>query len=189
MAEVSKEAKLLINTSFQALRRIDFEDKDTFFCNSLVTVVFAGFYLEASLDYIIKEMGGKEEMEKFLGNKPGMRNKLSWFYNVNVAPPRMNNKNIYYSKSFKQKLEGEFPGFEKIVDFRNNISHGGNVYRAIERIKEFKTREDIVQLRTQAKQITDKLIDIANKAEHTNIEKKITFSDAVGSITRMESSS
>jgi hypothetical protein len=196
MAEVSKQAKLLINTSFQALGRINFEDKDTFFCNCLVTVVFAGFYLEASLDYLIQEIGKQAEFKEFLEGKryPGMQDKLAWFYYHYVVKSEEVDEAMLYKKDkddkqVSGKLEEEFKGFSKIRDFRNDISHGGNVYKAIERINEFKTREDIVQLRTQAKQITDKLIDIANKAEHTNIEKKITFYDVVGPNTRSESSS
>jgi hypothetical protein len=209
MPELTNETMLLITTSFQALERLDFNDKDTFLCNSLVTVVFLGFYVEASLDFAIQKIGNIEEIKIFLGNQnPGLFGKLAWFYYFYFAVGVKGHENEQYQEYKKKdengnpikkgdkitrtivnkKLEDEFPGFNKIVDFRNDISHGGNVSRAVERIMDFKTREEVDFLRTQAKCITDKLEGII-KVTYPDSGKNVFYSDVIGNSTSDESSS
>jgi len=79
MPKVSKDASLLIATSYQALRRAERGDKSTEITNCVVVILFAGFFIEENLNVIIKEMKKFNEMKKFLGGKehPGLLDKMA----------------------------------------------------------------------------------------------------------------
>ena len=65
MPEVSKNAAILIATSFQALNRAKAGDATTMLCNCTITVLFAGFFIEENLDEIVKKMHVMHEIKIF----------------------------------------------------------------------------------------------------------------------------
>lgn len=82
MPEGSKHASILIATSWQALNRAIKGRKDTLICDCTIVILFASFFVESNLHYIIEEMNLKREMSNFLGKKyPGIQDKLGWHYN------------------------------------------------------------------------------------------------------------
>ena len=194
MSEVCDGAMFLITASYQALQRIEHPgqaiqfDRSTLPCDELVTVVFLGFYLEASLTFIIQKLGETEEMVKFFypKKKPknpniGLRRKFAWFYNKYVARSVAPNWNALRRSNNKidAKLERKFPGFTKINAFRNDIAHG-DLDKAIKRIiKEYKDPKAVDLLRTQAKVIVDTLIKIAHKAHFNDIGKNVSYEDVL----------
>ncbi len=196
--EVSEDARFLINTSYQAYKRIDVNDTDTFYFNILVAIFFLGMYLEESIDHIIGQMGGKyEEMKVFLGNyRPGLLNEFVWYYNefitVNDREPKEDKGDIYFNKNHPktiEKLEKEFEGFSTIYQFRNDIAHT-KLNDAIDQIKsEYVDIANVDALRTRAKRITDKLVNIAQHAGYEFIKKDKSFSAVIGTMTRAEPSS
>lgn len=76
-----------------------------------VTIVFACFFVEATLNYIFEKLGVKDEFH-------GLHSKIAWFYNKYMACNKVTNKDLSI------KLGDEFPGFSQIKNFRNAISHG-----------------------------------------------------------------
>jgi hypothetical protein len=86
MPEGSKDAAILIATSWQALNRANFGNPNTLITDCTVVILFAGFFVEANLNYIIEEMGMTAHMRGFLKKDyPGIQDKLGWFYNEYVA--------------------------------------------------------------------------------------------------------
>lgn len=92
MPEGSKDAAILIAISYQALnRQLQARDPNTQKANCTVTILFAGFYIEATIDYIVAEMKMRSQMRSFLNPSndpyyhPGIQPKLCWFYNEFVA--------------------------------------------------------------------------------------------------------
>ena len=170
MSEVSKNAAILIATSFQALNRAKSGDKSTMLCNCTITVLFAGFFIEENLDVIIKEMNIKREMTKFLeikGNRhPNLEHKLAWYFNHFVANPKSNDRNELLTNKLSGRLNKRFPGFSRIYQIRNNVAHG-----KINRRLTFKETE---KLRIQAKSIVDGLFLIASN-NGCNIPRDITY--------------
>ncbi len=191
--EVCDDAMFLISISHQANKRYKHAGKyikvigNTIPCDELVSVVFLGFYLEASLTYIIEKMGKAGEIVNFYyPNRKtrvlniGLRKKIAWFYNRYVAKEEMN-KNALLDENNKidETLEREFPGFKRIYAFRNNIAHG-ELDEAIKRIiLEFREPKAVDELRTQAKDIVDLLIDIANKSSCSHISKIVSYENAL----------
>ena len=105
MPEVSKEVSIIIATSWQALNRAISGNQETLICDCTIVILFAGFFLESKLDYIIEEMKLKSEMKVFLKKKyPGMQDKLSWYYNKFVARAKAKNSKQLYSKNIKRKI-------------------------------------------------------------------------------------
>ena len=68
MPEVSKDAKVLIDISFQALDRAKKGDERNKILDCTVALVFAGFFIEANLNHIIEVLNKKQEMINFLNN-------------------------------------------------------------------------------------------------------------------------
>lgn len=171
MPEVSEDATILLAISWQALGRAKDCDESTMLCNCTVVIVFAAFYIEANLNHIIQMMNRTKEMEKFCGNKyPGLQDKLAWFYNCYVSRLKACNKRLLYFSGIKRKLRNTFPGFNKIYNFRNNISHG-HIDRSIA------NSVDAEKIRNQAKDIVNEIFKIAAKAGH-DIPRTITYEDA-----------
>jgi hypothetical protein len=59
MAEGSKDAMILITTSWQALGRAIQNNPETIICDCSVVTLFAGFFIEANLNYIVEELDVK----------------------------------------------------------------------------------------------------------------------------------
>jgi len=157
MPEVSKNAAILIATSFQAWNRAKTGDESTNLCNCTVTVLFAGFFIEESLDFILKKMKVEPEMKKFLEIKsnrhPNLEEKLAWYFNRYVANPKSSKRSTLFTNKLKGKLNKNFPGFSRIYQFRNDVAHG-NINRHL-------TLRETEKLRFQAKSIVDNLLLIA----------------------------
>ena len=176
MPEVSKDASLLIATSYQALKRAEMGDKSTEITNCIVVVLFAGFFIEENLNVIIKEMKKTTELMKFSGKKhPGLLEKIAWYYNSYAAPQKLSNKKELFRKDSKGKLlimrelEENFPGLEEIHEFRNKVAHG--------KIIRLANLENAKRLRHQAKLISNKLFKIASKQGY-EIPRNITYQTA-----------
>ena len=172
MPEVSKDASILIGISWQALKRAERGDKHTKISDCTVALIFAGFFIEANLNQIIEALGKRQEMIDFLGVKhPGLQDKLAWFYNFYIAQSKLNSKKEG-TKDLYTKLRVEFPGFDEIYKFRNDISHG-NIDSAIANLA------DVQRLRTEAKNIVDKLFKFAEQATGQAIPRTTTYYDAI----------
>ena len=173
MAEVNVHSSILIATSYQALTRVKGQDQSTLICNCTVVIVFAAFFIEANLSYIIDKMGKTSELEKYAGLRPGLGNKTAWFYNSYIARTKVNDKafkNYKVKKRLHKAIARKFPGFAKIHKFRNNIAHGiiNRDYR------------DAEKLREQAKVIVDDLFEIACR-EGFPMERGVTYEVAINS--------
>jgi len=196
MPEVSENAALLIATSHQANFRIKNTDNCiklielTIPCDKLVSIAFLGFYLEQSIDSIIKQMGKYSVMNKFLKPKrPSLFNEFAWFYNEYIAENRgelkAKDKCQLFSKDNKiqEKLDIAFQDFINIYEFRNKIAHG-KLDIVIERIKkEYPNPTDVDPLRTHAKYIVKKLITLVHSIDekYKDIGKGSSFYDAINS--------
>jgi hypothetical protein len=125
MPEGTREASVLIATSYQALNRELAGSRETRIADCTVLILFAGFYIEATLNYIANKTGKSKEMASFLGRPyPGMQDKLGWFYNEFIARSKASTKKQLYDNGIEQKLRRKFPGFARLYRFRNDISHG-----------------------------------------------------------------
>ena len=172
MPEISKDASILIGISWQALKRAEKGDERTMISDGTVAIIFAGFFIEANLNQIVELLGKKEEMMLFLKNqRPGLQDKLAWFYNEYVAEPRLNSRNDGMKKLYTE-LRAKFPGFEEIYEFRNKVSHG-----KIDLIAA--NLADAERLRVQAKSIVNELFKIAELVTGQEIPRAITYDDAI----------
>ena len=172
MPEVSKDASILIGISWQALRRAEKGDERTKISDCTVALVFAGFYIEANLNQIIDILGKKQEMVDFLQDKrPGLQDKLAWFYNYYIAETKLKSKKEG-GKDLYDKLRVEFSGFNEIYKFRNDISHG-NIDSSIANLA------DVQKLRSEAKSIVEKLFKFAEKSAGYAIPRTTTYYDAI----------
>jgi len=174
MAEISNNAAILIATSFQALNRAKIDNKDTMLCNCTITILFASFFIEESLDVIIKKMKKERDMKTFLnkqkGEHLGLLDKMAWYYNNYVSHIRIEDKNLLVNNKLLGKLEKSFPGFRRIYKFRNDVAHG-KINRRI-------SLKETEQLRIQAKSIVDELLKISERAG-CEIPREITYYMAI----------
>ncbi len=175
MSEGSNDAAILIATSWQALNRAIQGNSDTQICDCTVLILFAGFFIEANLNYIIDELHLKKQMMSFLDNKPypGLQDKLGWFYNQFVAKQKATTKKQLFASGIERKLRRRYPGFAKLYHFRNDISHGV-INRSAKSVKE------ALQLRQQAKDIVDELFNVTFQAGY-DIPRVVTYYQAVHS--------
>lgn len=172
MPEGSKDAAILIATSWQALSRANFENPATEFTDCTVVILFAGFFIEANLNYIIEEMRMTSKMKAFLSKEyPGIQDKLGWFYNEYIARQKAGTRKLLYNQGIKEKIRRKFPGFAKLYRFRNDISHGVINQTA-------NSLQETILLRNQAKKIVDKLFEIAER-NFGEIDRVITYQDAI----------
>jgi hypothetical protein len=180
MPEASSDATILIAVSWQALDRAIQNNKETEVCDSTVVILFAAFFIEANLNYIVDELGKHEELLDFLYGKkrkgekhPGLQDKLSWFYNFFIEDSPVLTRDRTYNNNIKEKLRERFPGFGEIYEFRNKISHG-KVEKTVD------NRKDAVRLRQQAKDIVNELFGlVATKTGH-NISRDMTYKNVIG---------
>ena len=179
MPEGTTDATILIATSFQALNRVIQDKKDTMVCDCTIVILFAAFFIEANLNHIIDQLDKHQEMLDFLYGKkrhgekyPGLQDKLGWFYNQYIEKSKVLNKTQMRENGINKKLVEKFPGFEKIYQFRNNISHG-KVDLSMT------NRETAEELRQKAKNIVHQLFDIAAAETGYTISRDITYKNAV----------
>ncbi len=179
MPEASSDAMILITTSWQALNRVIQSDKETLICDCTVVILFAAFFVEANLNHIIDELDETEEMLDFLygqkrrGDKyPGLQDKLGWFYNQYIEKSKAVTKVQMRENGITGKLIDMFPGFDKIYQFRNDVSHG-NINLALA------NRTDAEKLRQQAKNIVNQLFEIAFTKADRDIPRVITYQAAI----------
>jgi hypothetical protein len=106
MPEASKDAAILIATSYQALKRAEKGDKAMETTNCVVVILFAGFFLEENLNVIIKETKKFDEIKLFLGGKehPGLLDKAAWYYNSYITSTKAKNRKELFAKDTKGKL-------------------------------------------------------------------------------------
>ena len=175
MPEGSKDAAILIATSWQALNRVISGNKQTKLTDCSVVILFASFFIEANLNYIIEEMNLYPEMRNFLNKRyPGIQDKLGWYYNRFVARSKANNRNQLYRNGIKRKIRRKFPGFASLYKFRNDISHG-EINKTANSVRE------TLQLRSQAKEIAADLFKISEKDGYS-IDRVLTYDDAIQSV-------
>jgi hypothetical protein len=157
MPEITKNASILIATSWQAFGRAKEGNKTTELCNCIVTVLFAGFYIEENLDFIIKKLNAEHEMKRFLKIKkhehPGLLDKLAWYFNRYVTNHKSNNRDGLFTSKLQGRLNKRFPGFSRIYQIRNDVAHG--------KINRRLTLNEAEKLRLQAKLIVNDLLQIA----------------------------
>ena len=174
MPEVSKNAAILIATSFQALDRAKAGAATTMLCNCTVSVLFAGFFIEENLDEIAKKMHINRERKIFLGKEhPSLYDKLAWYFNRYVSEQKSDNREGL--EKLEKRVNKNFPGFRRIYEIRNFVAHG-KVQRRL-------TLKETEKLRQQAKAIVDDLFIIAKKYGH-EIPRKITYDMAINEPNR-----
>jgi hypothetical protein len=180
MPEGSRDAAILIAISYQALnRQLVAGDPRTQKANCTVTILFAGFYIEATIDYIVAEMNVRSQMMDFLNPSnsanyhPGIQSKLGWFYNKFTATKKAANKGQFSQLNIYGKIRRKFPGFAKLYKFRNDVSHG-KINGIADSLPETQA------LRAQAKAIRNSLYAIALRYD-PGINIDTTYSDAITS--------
>jgi len=178
MPEGSDAAAILIAISYQALQR-QVAMAATRKADNTIVILFAGFYIEATINAIIDQMNVRPKMNRFLNpaNRqnfhPGLQDKLGWFYNEYVARKIATSRKQLYRDGITLKLRWKFPGFAKLYSFRNDVAHG-----KINRIAD--SAEETQALRAQAKVIRDSLYAIALHHD-PDIKIDTTYWDAISS--------
>lgn len=176
MTEGTKDAMILISTSWQALGRTNQCKPETLICDCTIVILFASFFIEANLNYIVETLNMKKEMTEFLNNNqyPGLKDKLAWFYNEFIASDKALTKKELYSKGIKSKLTKRYPGFSTLYQFRNDLSHGviNSTARSLPKV---------VKLRQQAKDIVEDLFIVTARAGYV-IERDKTYQEAIQQI-------
>jgi len=150
MAEGTKDAMIIITTSWQALRRSEIGLPKTQICDNTVVILFASFFIEANLNYIIQKTKTKHNTNPFLKKHPGLQDKLGWFYNEFCASKKAKNRDELFKQGIERKIRRNYPGYASLYKFRNDLSHGKISKCA-------KSLENTKILRQQAKDIVDKL--------------------------------
>jgi len=136
-------------------------------------VLFAGFYVEANLNYVVAQLGRTKDMRAFLGQRyPGLQDKLAWFYNEYAARTRAADKKTLYRRGIRLKLRRRFPGFAQLYRFRNDLAHGvvNSSARSLAKAH---------CLRKQAKDVVTSLFAIAARHGHA-IPTPIDYYKAIG---------
>ena len=184
MSEGSDHAAILIATSYQALNRAIQSNQDMLITDCTVLILFAGFYVEATLNHIFefidKDINAFPLHENSTSGKryPGMQDKLAWFYNEFVEESKASNWSEIRKKDINSKLRTMFPGFSELHRFRNDISHG----RINETAKSLTTAQT---LRQQAKDLVGQLYAITT-AKGYAVPRLVTYKDALASLTSHE---
>jgi len=168
MPEVSPDATLIIATSWQALSRAETGDERVRICNCTVIIVFAAFFIEANLNHLIERTDGMQGLTSPPNEHAGLQRKLAWVLNSFVS-----DEPVTDPKQLRLRLEEEFPGFQAIREFRNNVSHG-IIDRSITTLYTAK------QLRIKAKDIVDRLLYIARENE-IDIQRGVEYEMAISS--------
>jgi hypothetical protein len=173
LASTDPNPAILIAVSWQALNRALAGPAETRLCDCTVMVLFAGFYVEANLNYVVAQLGRTNDMRAFLGQPyPGLQDKLAWFYNEYVARTRAVDKKTLYRRGIRLKLRRRFPGFAQLYRFRNDLAHGivNSSARSLAKAQ---------GLRKQAKGVVASLFAIAARHGHA-IPTPIDYYKAIG---------
>jgi hypothetical protein len=184
MSEGSDHAAILIATIYQALNRAIQGNQDMLITDCTVLILFAGFYVEATLNHIFEFID--KDIKAFPLNENtnqgkthlGMQDKLAWFYNEFVEESKASNWNDLRKKNINAKLRTMFPGFSELHRFRNDITHG----RINESAKSLATAQ---ALRQQAKDLVGQLYAITT-AKGYSVPRLVTYKDAIASLTNHE---
>jgi len=178
MSEAGEFAPILIGASYQAWQRQRKQPNPvTLRTDCTVMIVFAVFYIEATIDAIVDLMNMRLDMDDFLNpdnNRhvhPGMNTKMAWFYNEFVANKKAKTKGDFGQLKIYDRLDAYFPGFADIRDFRNDVSHG-KIGPAADSLA------DAEALRQQAKDIRTQLYDIGHQHD-PNVIPDTTYWDAI----------
>ena len=161
---------ILISASYQALMRARQGNRETEICNSAIIIVFAGFYIEANLNYIIDKLGKTADVERYFSKNAGLQSKAVWFYNEFISA----NKTSKISDRDYKMMQKEFHGLEEIAEFRNDIAHGKIPI-------EMATLEHSEELRANAKEIVEKLFKAVENQTGIDLSRNITYKTAIGS--------
>jgi hypothetical protein len=173
MRRDEKHAPILIAISWQALHRALQGDSTTQLCNCTVMILFAGFFIEANLNYLVRRLGRTRDMQVFIGKRhPGLGDKLAWFYNEYGARSKAHNRQDRRWKRVHRNVRTRFPGFAKLYRFRNDLSHG--VVNSSAR-----SLGEAQRLRKQAKDLVASLFAIAARSGHVIPQPKDYWS-AIG---------
>ncbi len=184
MSEGSEHAAILIAVSFQALNRALKANQDTLLSDCTVLILFAGFYVEATLNHIFESIGKDIKAFPISEKKPqgkvqfGLQDKLAWFYNEFIEYPKATNWSEIRKKRINKKLATTFPGFSELLAFRNDISHG----KINEAAKSLPTAK---RLRQQAKDLVSQLYTIA-AMKGNSVIRLVTYRDAIASLTNFQ---
>jgi hypothetical protein len=184
MSEGSEHAAILIATSYQALNRAIQANPETLITDCTVLILFSGFYVEATLNHIFDSTN--KNIEAFpisqinLRGKshPGMKDKLTWFYNEFIEENRATSWNEIRDNRIAEKTINMFPGFSELHDFRNDISHG----RINESAKSLATAQN---LRQNAKDIVGRLYAITFEKGYI-VPRLVTYRDAIATLTKSQ---
>lgn len=173
MPEAGRHAPILIATSWQALGRALDEGPDTRICNCTVVVLFAGFYVEANLNHVVRVLKLRSRLDAFTGGKrhPGLQDKLAWFYNDFIATVPATDLRTARKHGIDRKVRRRFSGFAKLHRFRNDISHG--VVN-----KSGRSLAQAQQLRQQAKNLVSELFSILERRGH-KIRRATSYWEAI----------
>jgi hypothetical protein len=178
MPEGSKQAAILIATSFQAMNRVAQGNKDALVSDATVMILFSCFYIEATLNYIADFTGNDDAMTRFLERPyPGMQDKLAWFYNKYVARKKSLNRRQLFQSGITAKLRRKYPGFSELYKFRNDISHG-QVNRCAA------SNATATRLRQNAKDLVAALYD-ATLRIGVEVPRITTYNEAVATFTNV----
>lgn len=168
MPEVTADATFILATSWQALGRAETGDERARVCNCTVIIVFAAFYIEANLNHFIDKAAALPELPPPPGEDKGLQRKLGWLYNSFIAASPVTDL-----ADLESKLEEEFPGFQRIRRFRNNVSHG-----VIDR--SVATLDVAKELRKSAKAIVERIIAVG-RDRGLDIEPSVEYEMAIAS--------
>jgi hypothetical protein len=181
MAEGSEHATILIATSYQALNRAIQANPETLITDCTVLILFAGFYVEATLNHIFESTNKNintfpmSQINSHGKSHPGMKDKLTWFYNEFIEENRATNWNEIRANRIAEKATDIFPGFSELHNFRNDISHG----RINESAKSLATAQN---LRQNAKNIVGRLYAITLEKGYL-VSRLVTYRDAIATLT------
>ena len=173
MRRDDRHAPVLIAISWQALNRALQGDPRTQLCNCTVMILFAGFFIEANLNYVVRRLGRTRDMQAFLGKRhPGSGDKLAWFYNEYGARSRVHSRQDRRWKRVHRNVRARFPGFAELYRFRNDLSHGVVNSSAL-------SLSEAQRLRKQAKDLVASLFAIAARNGHA-VPQPIDYWKAIG---------
>jgi hypothetical protein len=177
MPEGTKQAAILIATSFRAMNRASLGRKETLVPDAVIMMLFAGFYVEATLNYITEYTGSAASMASFVRKRyPGMQDKLAWFYNRFVAKRKAATKKQLYITGIEAKPRRRYPGFAELYRFRNDLSHG-QVNRCAGSLATAK------RLRQNAKDLVADLYAVASKKTRSEIPRIVTYHHAIAAFS------
>lgn len=179
MPEGGFDAPILINISWRARNRTKTDNEDAILGDCTVMIVFACFFIEANLNYIIDYINKRKEMLDFWGYKEtkniGMQDMLVWYHHTFGTDPKIeiigklkdsNDKKNELYKLVKERYEG----FSELYAFRNDIAHG-KINSSLAKIDKAEI------LRLQAKKVVNDLFVLAELAGFS-IPRETKFDEA-----------